>query len=144
MDDREIERLIADLREMMTKAGFGWAVEQAELGVAHNGTQVERAKALIDAAEGVTVDLAAVELRALDGLSVEDIRFESDDLDADGDADADAVDDSGDRALTEGIRRVPPGEIERPEGLARRVLLRELAGQRMVFGELRSSLDGDE
>jgi hypothetical protein len=138
MDDREIERLIADLREMMTKAGFGWAVEQAELGVAHNGTQVERAKALIDAAEGVTVDLAAVELRALDGLSVGDIRFESDDLDAD------AVDDSGDRALTDGIRRVPPDEIERPEGLARRVLLSELAGQRMVFDELRSSLDGDE
>ncbi len=130
MDDQELERLIADLRDMMNRMGFGWAAVEAEETLYPTVALRTRALALIDAAEGATVDLAEVEMSALDILGSEGIDFAPDDeeeQDAGGD---------GPRYASRA-----DGDVRRAVG--RRPALAELAAQRSAFDALRGRIDGD-
>lgn len=138
MDKDEIERLIADLRAMMIETGFRWALEQAEFSLEPAADLVARAIALIDAAEGVTVDLAEAELRTLDGLRVEDIQLKPDDDDGlEGEFNGDEV------AVTQVARRASFADADGPRGLQRRAVLQNLVARRAMFENLRRSLGGD-
>jgi hypothetical protein len=131
MGETEIERLIADLREMLARQGFGWAVDEAEeelyIGVASR----TRALALIEAAEGVTVDLADIEVRLINEFVSENIKFNSDQADPETDAGTDQA-------------RVRQSLSEKDElqGPTRTTVLLDLASHRETFLSLRRRLDG--
>lgn len=122
MDEEEIERLIADLRELLEKHGFAWLIEEATAGGLEERSRSQVAHALIDAAEGVTVDLAQAELAALKGLRVEEIIFKPDEAEF--------------TAALEGDRYRVRGE-ERRAALERQSVLAE------TFAQLRGQLDGN-
>ena len=122
MDEEEIERLIADLRELLEKHGFAWLLDEALAGELEEWSRHRIAHALIDAAEGVTVDLAEAELAALKALRVEEIDFKPDESELQG-----AVE--GDRYPLRG-----------PE---RRATLERQSTLRKTFAQLRERLDGD-
>ena len=132
MDDEEIEQLIAKLREMLFRKGFGWAAIEAEDSLNPRVAPRMRALALVTAAEIVTVDLADAEL-ALDKIFGDgSIRFEPDDTEwAD-----------GEEALSPRDRKdLDVGSLPL-SGRQRREALAELAALRQVFTSLRSRLDG--
>lgn len=131
MDDEEIEQLIDKLRALLDEHGFGWAREQAEGALDPAWHRRRLARALIDAAEVVTVDLAEAEIAMLDRFGTDDIYFKPDDeAEPDGEV---FVDDE----------RTPTSvKIERLRGPQRRGILKNLASQRHVFQELRGQLDG--
>lgn len=133
MDDEDIRRLIVDLRAMMAETGFGWAVDQAEACLPIDTHPYWRARALIDAAEAVTVDLAEAEIRATQSLEVREITFALDV--ADGDDGDGAGDGAGPRLGQRGLT------AEQGDGWQRAGVLAELASQRGKFRELRDLLD---
>ncbi len=135
MEDQEIDGLIAVLRAMMARNGFGWAADEAEAGLYATAGRRARARALIDAAEGVTVDLAEVEIRMLDRLGAEEVLFKPDPDAGDGERPSGPLEEDGDFAL---------GDRDRLRGQRRRAALAQLASQRAMFEELRGRLDGDE
>lgn len=134
MDDEDIRQLIAKLRTMLLANGFGWLVDEVEAELYPTVAPRTRALALIDAAEGVTVDLADAELRTLEILEVESIEFKPDEED-------------------QPDRDVPAGQASRGDasaddellhGAERRAKLERLAEQRFAFRALRRRLDGDQ
>lgn len=134
MEDDEVERLIAELREMLRKKGFGWAEEQALAALQPASPAHMVAHALIDAAETVTVDLAQAEIASLREIGVEDIVFEVD-PDADGDSDG-----SG-RVLDES-KTISVDEGNWLRGQERKAALEVMSGYAHVFAELRVRLNG--
>lgn len=130
MDDEEVEQLIADLRELLFRKGFGWAAVEAEDSLNPMVAPRTRALALITAAEIVTVDLADVELAADDVFGGEGIRFKPDDTER-----AD-----GEEALTPRDRGALEVGSRRLSGPQRREVLADLAAHRQVFTALRSRL----
>lgn len=131
MDDEEIDRLIFDLRAMLLENGFQWALEQSDAAAFPDRGRRQTAHDLIDLAETVTVDLAASEIAALNGLGVEDLEFK---LDEGGDlVDVDAAfrptDDDSDARY-------------RVRGEQRRTQLEQLTRYAPAFRELRSRVDG--
>ncbi len=132
MDEAEIERLIADLRKMLVLRGFGWAANEAEEALYPGVASRTRALALIAAAEGVTVDLADVEVGLIKGFVSEDIGFKPDD------ADTKIMDDAVDQAG----KRQPLSEDNELRGGARTAVLLDLRAHRKTFLELRRRLDG--
>lgn len=132
MDDEEIEQLIADLRELLFRKGFGWAAVEADDSLNPMVAPRTRALALITAAEIVTVDLADVELAADDIFGGEGIRFKPDDVEP-----AD-----GEEALTARDRKALDVGSLSLSGPQRREVLTGLAAHRQVFTALRSRLDG--
>jgi hypothetical protein len=136
MSDDEIDELIERLRAMLIRAGFGSTVEEAEHGLYPTAGRRARALALIDAAEGVTVDLADIELRVLDRLGAEEVVFRRDNEDQVDDPSR--VSGTGDAADTAAY-----GE-DRLRGPQRRGFLTQIAARRGVFRELRRRLDGEE
>lgn len=132
MNDEEIEQLIADLRELLFRKGFGWAAVEAEDSLNPMVAPRTRALALITAAEIVTVDLADVELAADDILGGEGIRFKPDDTER---ADDEEV-------LTPRDRKALDFGSLPLSGPQRREALKDLAAHRHVFTALRSRLDG--
>lgn len=132
MDDDEIEQLIADLRELLFRKGFGWAAVEAEESLNPAVVSRTRALALITAAEIVTVDLADVELAADDYFGGEGIRFKPDDAER---ADGEETLTSRDRGALD-VGSLPLS------GPQRREVLADLAARRHVFTALRSRLDG--
>lgn len=132
MDDEEIEQLIADLRVLLFRKGFGWAAVEAEDSLNPMVAPRTRALALITAAEIVTVDLADVELAAHDIFGDEGIRFKPDDTEgADGEEPLSPRDP---KALDAGS--IPLSGPQRREHLA------DLAAYRQVINSLRNRLDG--
>lgn len=129
-----MDGLIADLRAMMARNGFGWAAGEAEAGLYASAGRRARVRALIDAAEGVTVDLAEIEIRTLDRLEAEEIVFKPDPDAGDGERSSDPLEDD----------EVARGDPDRLRGQRRRAVLVELASQREVFQQLRGRLDGGE
>lgn len=132
MSDDEVEQLIAELREMLFRKGFGWAAVEAEDSLSPTVAPRTRALALITAAEVVTVDLADVELAADDIFGGEGISFKPDDTER--------VD--GEEALIPTDRKVLGVGSLPLSGPQRRVVLANLAANRKVFTALRSRLDG--
>lgn len=132
MDDEEIEQLIADLRELLFRKGFGWAAVDAEDSLNPVVAPRTRALALISAAEVVTVDLADVELAVDDIFGGEGIRFKPDDTERD----------DGEEALTPTDRKALDVGSLPLSGPQRRAMLADLAANRKVFTALRSRLDG--
>ena len=132
MDDEEIERLIAELRELLFRKGFGWAAVEAEDSLNSTATPRTRALALITAAEIVTVDLAEVELVVDDAFDNGDFRFEPDDTDQSDDEEV--PNQRYHKDLEVGSPSAP--------GPERRELLLKLAAHRQVFTSIRSLLDG--
>lgn len=132
MDNEEIEQLIADLRELLFRKGFGWATVEAEDSLNPMVAPRTRALALISAAEVVTVDLAGVELAADGVFGGEGIRFKPDDTEW--------VD--GEDALTRTDRKASDVGLLPLSGPQRREVLEGLAANRQVFTALRSRLDG--
>lgn len=132
MDDEEIEQLIADLRELLFRKGFGWAAVEAEASFNSMVAPRTRALALITAAEIVTVDLADIELSIGDSFFGRGIHFEPDDMDRPDD----------EEALSLRDRKAFDVESYLSSGPERRRALSELAAHRQVFDLLRSHLDG--
>ncbi|MCC5967191.1 MAG: hypothetical protein JJU24_13760 [Natronohydrobacter sp.] len=132
MDDEEIAQLIADLRELLFRKGFGWAAVEAEDSLDPMVAPRTRALALIAAAEIVTVELADVELAAVDIFGGEGIRFKPDD--------ADAAD--GDKALAARDRKALDVGSLSLSGPQRHEVLAGLVAYRKVFTALRRRLDG--
>lgn len=54
MEEEEVERLVAELRETLHQTGFGWAAEQAERALPTDAAGRIVAHALLDAVEAVT------------------------------------------------------------------------------------------
>jgi hypothetical protein len=132
MDDEEVEELISQLREMMDAKGFAWARDEAEAVVEPHWQRRWLARALLDAAQSVTVDLAEAELSMFKTFDAE-VEFEPDDGAApDGDV---LVADSED------VRQAV-GQPERLRGQQRRHTVEQLAKLRGHFDELRGRLDG--
>lgn len=132
MDDEEIEQLIADLRELLFRKGFGWAAIEAEDSLNSMVAPRTRALTLITAAESVTVDLADVELAADDVFGGGGIRFEPDDTER--------LD--GEEPLSLRDREALDVGPLPPSGPQRREVMVELAAYREVFASLRGHLDG--
>ncbi len=132
MDDEEIEQLIADLRELLFRKGFGWAAVEAEESLNPMVAARTRALALITTAEIVTVDLADVELAADDILGGEGIHFRPDDTEQ-----AD-----GEEVLTPTDRKALDFGSLPLYGPQRRKALKDVAARRHVFTALRTRLDG--
>lgn len=132
MDDEEIEQLIADLRELLFRKGFGWAAVEAEDPLNPMVAPRTRALALITAVEILTVDLADVELAADDIFGGEGIRFKADD--------SESID--SEEALTARDRKALDVGSPSLSGPRRREVLAGLAAHRQVFTALRSHLDG--
>lgn len=131
MSDDEIERLVAELRTMLVQNGFGWAAEQAEQCLPPEASPAYLARALIQAAESVTVDLADAEITMLKVLGVGDVDFKPD-LDS-------TVDGGGAVQRRDGFSLAG---IERLHGSQRLMALEDLAGQREAFDKLRAGFDG--
>ena len=132
MDNEEIERLIFELRALLLEGGFQWALEQSDAAAFPDRGRRQMAHDLIDLAETVTVDLAASEIAALDGLGVEDLEFKPDDEGGDlvdVDAAFRATDDDRDARY-------------RVRGQQRRTQLEQLTRYAPAFRELRSRVDG--
>lgn len=136
MDEEDIRSLIIMLRAMMAEAGFGWAVDQAEACLPIDASLHWRARALIDAAEAVTVGLAEAEISAQQSLGVGEITFTPD---VGGAIDGDGVgDDAGPRL---GPRVLVDEGADDQTGRQRTSVLTDLAGQHATFRELRNLLD---
>lgn len=132
MEEGEVEELISQLREMMDANGFAWAREEAEAAVEPHWQRRWLARALLDAAQSVTVDLAEVELSMFDTFDAE-VEFERDDGAApDGEVVAADLEDA----------RQATDQPERLRGQRRRETVETLAGLRRYFDELRGRLDG--
>tara|TARA_R110002124_G_scaffold16882_7_gene71441 strand:- start:7886 stop:8287 length:402 start_codon:yes stop_codon:yes gene_type:complete len=130
MGDDEIEELIAAVSSLLDANGFGWAREQAEAGLDPRWHRRWLARALIDASESVTVDLAQAELDVLSTFGADDVHFKPDDG-ADPDGDAFVTSESTQVAKT----------IETLNGPERRETLQRLAGMRLEFQILREQLN---
>ena len=78
MNDEEVTRLTDDLRSMLEETGFGWLAAQAGAALPRGATDREIARALIDAAEAATVDLAHAELISIRTLQVDQIVYNPD------------------------------------------------------------------
>lgn len=139
MEDEEVERLIAELREALRQTGFGWAAEQAEAALPADAPARIVAHALVNAAETVTVDLAQAEIASVRQLGVEEIVFKVDPgadgggFDADGDIDGRALDGSRATAADEGIGL---------RGQQRRAALEVMPDYARDFAILRERLNG--
>lgn len=133
MEDDEIERLIAELRETLHQTGFGWAEEQAQAALPPASPVHKVARALINAAETVTVELARAELASMRGLKVEEIVFKVD-SDADGDSDRSV------RGIDES-KMISVDEGNRLSGQERKAALKKILGSKRVFRELRLRLN---
>ncbi len=132
MEDEEVEELISQLREMMDANGFAWARDEAEAVVEPHWQRRWLARALLQAAQSVTVDLAEAELSMFNTFEAE-VEFEPDDTAApDGDVLATDVGDA----------RQTVDQPKRLRGQQRRQMAEQLAGLRGYFGELRGRLDG--
>lgn len=131
MDDEEIEGLIAALRGMLDENGFSWARQQAEAALDPGWHRRWLARALLDAAENVTVDLAQVELAVLSGLGTDDVGLKPDD----------GADPDGDTFVPE-ERSEFTERIDIRRGPERRETLHRLAGMRDEFEMLRAQLNG--
>ncbi|HUD92204.1 hypothetical protein [Sphingobium sp.] len=131
MDEEEVEGLIAELRAMLRGMGFDWAAEQAEAGIHPATASRAVARALIDAAEAVTVDLAQAELATMQLLKVDEIVFMPG-PDADGDA----------RDLVETKESIGLDQNDRVRGQQRRAALDIVSGYAPTFAALRGRLDG--
>lgn len=131
MDDEEIEGLIAALQAMLDDNGFSWARQQAEAALDPGWHRRWFARALLDAAENVTVDLAQVELAVLSGLGTDDVNFKPDD----------GADPDGDTFLPE-ERSEFAERIDMLRGPERRETLQRLARMRDEFRMLRAQLNG--
>ncbi|QIR84908.1 hypothetical protein [Paracoccus sp. AK26] len=129
MEDDEIENLIVGLRTLLDDNGFGWAREQAEAALDPGWQRRWLARALLDAAESVTVDLAQAELAMLETLGTDEVDFEPD-----GSVDVDG-------AIVVAAERGSASEmIDQPRGALRRKTIQELASKRYAFQMLREQL----
>lgn len=131
MEDEEVEELVSQLREMMDANGFAWAREEAEAVVEPHWQRRWLARALLDAAQSVTVDLAEAELSMFKTFDAE-VEFEPDDGAAP-DGDVLAADSEDARQAVD--------KPERLRGQQRRQAVEQLAGLRAHFDELRGRLD---
>jgi hypothetical protein len=139
VNEEEIDRLIVELRALLRETGFAWAGEQAEAALSSDSSSYWIARALIDAAEAVTAELAGIEAAATRVLGVDEIIFKRD-PDVDGDGGDEAGD--GDRGVAPGsIAEVPDGG-DRLRGPQRRAAIQTMAGYSSAFAELRGRLDG--
>lgn len=139
MNEEEIERLIVELRAMLRETGFAWAGEDAEAALSYDASSYWIARALIDAAEAVTTELAGIEATATRLIGVEEMIFKSD-PDADGDGGYEAGDDE--RGLAPGsIPELSDGD-DRLRGPQRRAAILAMAEYTSAFAELRGRLDG--
>lgn len=132
MEEEEVEELISQLREMMDANGFAWAREEAEVAVEPHWQRRWLARALLDAAQSMTVDLADAERSMIQALDAE-VEFEPDDGAA---PDGEVV-----AADLEDVSRTTD-RPERLRGQQRRQTIESLAGLRGYFDELRGRLDG--
>lgn len=132
MEEKEIEELISQLREMMDASGFIWARVEAEAAVEPYWPRRWLARALLDAAQSVTVDLAEAELSLFETFDAE-VEFERDDGAAP-DGEVLAADFERARQATE--------QPERLRGQQRRQAVEKLARQSGYFDELRGMLNG--
>lgn len=139
MEDEDVERLIAELRESLRQTGFGWAAEQAEAALPPDAPARIVARVLVDAAETVTVDLAQAEIAALRQLGVEEIVFKVDPGADEGGGEADR--DANGRVLG-GARAAPFDEDNSLRGQQRRAALEVMPDYARVFAELRERLNG--
>lgn len=131
MEDQEVEQLIAELRILLDTNGFGWAREEAESSLDPAWPSRWLARALIVAAETVTVDLALAELAMIKTFDTE-VEFKPDDT-AGPDGDTFVVDGSAAFA-----QRPPPDRLRGPQ---RRQALEGVASVRRSFEELKARLD---
>ena len=131
MDDEEIEVWIGVLRGMLDENGFSWARQQAEAALHPGWHRRWLARALLDAAENITVDLAQVELAVSSGLGTDDFGFKPDD----------GADPDGDAFVPE-QRSEFTERIDMLRGPERRETLHRLAGMRDEFEMLRALLNG--
>lgn len=134
MEDDEVARLIAELRETLRQTGFGWAEEQAQAALPPASPAHILAHALIDAAETVTVELAKAEIASMRELRVEEIVFKVD-PDADGDSDGSVRD-------IDESKMISVDEGNWLSGQERKAALKEILGSAHVFDELRMRLNG--
>lgn len=132
MEEGEVEELISQLREMMDANGFAWAREEAEVAVEPHWQRRWLARALLDAAQSVTVDLAEAELSMFKTFDAE-VQFERDDG---------AVPDGEIVAADLEDARQATDQLERLSGQQRRQTVEKLADLRGYFDELRERLDG--
>jgi GNAT superfamily N-acetyltransferase len=132
MEEGEVEELISLLREMMDANGFAWAREEAEAAVEPRWQRRWLARALLDAAQSVTVDLAEAELSMFKTFGAE-VQFERDDG---------AVPDGEIVAADLEDARQATDQPERLSGQQRRQTVEKLADLRGYFDELRERLDG--
>lgn len=132
MEEGEVEELISQLREMMDANGFDWARQEAEAAVEPHWQRSWLARALLDAAQSATIDLAEAELSMFETFRIE-VEFERDD-DAAPDGEVVAADLEDARQATD--------QSERLRGQRRRQTVEKLAGLRGSFDELRERLDG--
>lgn len=139
MDEEEVEQLIGELRAMLRETGFGWAGEQAEAALQPDTSRYWIARALIEAAEAVTVDLARIEVTAIRILGVKEIVFKRD-LGADGDDRGEGGD--GDRSSTQTIASEDFGDGDWFRGPQRLGLLEEMQNFASAFADLKGRLDG--
>jgi hypothetical protein len=132
MEDEEVEELISQLRNMMDSNGFAWARDEAEAIVEPHWERRWLARALLDAAQSVTVDLAEAELSTFKTFDAE-VEFEPDDGAA---PDGDVL------AADSEVARQAVDQPERLRGQQRRQTVEQLAGLRGYLNELRGRLDG--
>jgi hypothetical protein len=132
LEEEEIEELVAELRTLLDTNGFGWAREEAESSVDPAWQPRQLARALVAAAETVTVGLAQAELSTTEIFGKE-VEFKPDEgAEPDGDA---LVVDGG----AEFSQRAP---VDRLRGPQRRQVLENLNDLSASFKELRERLDG--
>lgn len=132
MEDAEIEELIAELRSLLNTNGFGWAREEAESSVNPAWHPRWLARALLVAAESVTIDLADAELAMTQILGTE-VDFKLDDGAAP----------DGDEFVAHGSADFPHrSPVDRLRGPQRRQTLENLTALRASFEELKERLDG--
>lgn len=139
MEDEEVERLIAELRETLRQTGFGWAAEQAEAALPPDANARIIAHALVNAAENVTVDLAQVEIASVRQLGVEEIVFK---VDPGADGGGTESDGDGDGRVLDRPRATAVAEGNWLRGQQRRATLEVMAGYAQEFAALRKRLNG--
>lgn len=132
MEDEEVEELITELRALLDINGFGWAREEAESSVDSAWHPRRLARALVVAAEAVTIDLAEAEL-AMTRIFGTEVDFKPDE----------GADPDGDALVADGPDGFPHrAPVDRLRGTERRQMLENLAVLRASFEELKVRLDG--
>ena len=118
---------------MLEESGFGWLAEQAAAALPRWAADRAIARALIDAAEAATVDLAHAELMSIQTLQVDQIVFKQD-------HDAEGYSEIG-PAFEQIKESSVVDDTDRVRGRRRRVALEGMTNYATAFAALRDSLD---